>query len=597
MSSAKLRGPRAKKIASRSGFTLVEVLVATVVTLLMMVSLAQVFKLIGDSMKQGRAALELNSRLRNVAYRLQLDLNNCTVTPKPGSDAVNGAGYFKIYDGPLTDYSYGMISAALNRFGDPDDILMFTARAGDDWFVGKVPLFVLQGVAPTNQASLEMVTITAQHAEIVVFAEPLVTNEGNPNRDPYFLRMNPAGNFDRIVAGGSILPSSYRLHYRTLLIRPDLNLASTGALPFGTVGGSGWLVAEATGAQFPASTGPVVNLPSPTCDMVGPHQQCDLSIRRVDPYVATSQVAANSLEDLANPANRFAHVQIPMIPNSGSPALTDFSMPILALSPKLDSTYTRAEPGSVLAAASTSPLDHQSGFIHPAFVLTGDRTGEDVLASDVLAFDVKGYDATVPLYEVAGTVLSPNDPGYSTAGTLVGNGEFVDIGWGRKAQVHLGAGGIGQLSGVAFDSPVPFTESLYRAGLAVQDAVLPFPPAQDVNLRIFQPSYDSWYTKYEGDGFLQSEIAGANVRGVLQLRGTSTPKDSWRSVAGTYVPDTGTDGIDNSGSGSGVDDLTELETSAPFPVDLRGVKVTIRMEDPSARTFNQMTVTKEFVTQ
>jgi prepilin-type N-terminal cleavage/methylation domain-containing protein len=594
MSQVKLRGPQVKSIASRRGFTLIEVLVATVVTLLMMVSLAQVFKLMGDSMKQGRAALELNSRLRNVAYRIQLDLNNCTVTPKPGSEAVSGAGYFKAYDGPLTDYSYGMISAAFNRFGDVDDILMFTARAGDDWFVGKVPLFVLQGLAPTNQASLELVTITAQHAEIAVFVEPMVTNESNPNRDPYYLRMNPAGNFDRIVdsASGSILPASYRLHYRTLLIRPDLNLAASGALPFGTVGGSDWLVAQATSAQFPAGTGPVVSLPSPTCDMVGPHQQCDLSIRRVDPY-ATSPVAANSLEDLANPANRFAHVQIPIVPNSSSPPLTDFSMPIMALSPKLNSTYTLSEPGTLLTAASTLPLDHQSAFIHPAFILTGDRTGEDVLASDVLAFDVKGFDPTVPLYEVAGTVVSPNDPGYSTSGTLVGNGEFVDIGWGRKAQIHFGSGGISQLSGVASNSAIPFTDSLYRSGLAVQSGGLPVTPyGFSTNLLIFQPSYDSWYSKYEGDGFLQAEIGGPTVRGVLQLRGTSTPKDAWRTVA-----DAGTDGIDNSGSGSGVDDLTELETSAPFPMDLRGVKVTIRMEDSSARTFNQMSVTKEFVTQ
>ncbi len=56
-----------RALAARRGFTLLEVLIATAVTLLMMLSLAQVFKVIGDSMKQGRAALELNSRLRNVS--------------------------------------------------------------------------------------------------------------------------------------------------------------------------------------------------------------------------------------------------------------------------------------------------------------------------------------------------------------------------------------------------------------------------------------------------------------------------------------------------------------------------------------------------
>ena len=594
MSQSKIRGPRVNSIASRRGFTLVEVLVATVVTLLMMVSLAQIFKLIGDSMKQGRAALELNSRLRSVAYRLQLDLNNCTVTPKPGSDAVSGTGYLKIYDGPLTDFSYGLISATFNRFGDPDDILMFTARAGDDWFVGKVPLFVLQGLAP-NASNTELVTITSQHAEVIVFAEPMVTNDSNPDRNPYYLRMNPSENYaklkDPATGLDTDLPSSYRLQYRTMLIRPDLNLASSGALPFGNVAGADWLIAQTTGATFTTPSGTTtIGLPSPTCDMTGPHQQCDLSMRRVDPFSAISSVAANSLEDLANPGNRFAHVQIPIVG-------TDFSMPVLALSPKLNSLYTLAEPGALITAPSTVPLEHQSGFIHPAFLLTGDRTGEDVLASDVLAFDVKGFDPTVPLYEVTAggstAVVSPNDPGYSTTGTLVGTGDFVDIGWGRKAQIHFGSGGIGQLSGVENNGVEPFTDALYKSGLAMQAGPLSNP----ASLLIFQPSYDTWYSKYEGDGFLQAEIGPVNVRGVMQLRGTSNPKQVWRGVVGAYVPDTGTDGIDNSGSGSGVDDLTELETSPPFPMDLRGVKVTIRMEDSSARTFNQMSITKEFVTQ
>ncbi|MEM8733725.1 MAG: prepilin-type N-terminal cleavage/methylation domain-containing protein, partial [Planctomycetota bacterium] len=71
----------ARHRSGRAGFTLVEVLVATAVTLLMMVSLARVFKIIGDSMQEGRATLELNNRLRNVALRIQRDLGSVTVTP------------------------------------------------------------------------------------------------------------------------------------------------------------------------------------------------------------------------------------------------------------------------------------------------------------------------------------------------------------------------------------------------------------------------------------------------------------------------------------------------------------------------------------
>ena len=134
---------------SRRGFTLLEVLIATAVTLLMMVSLAQIFKSIGDSMKQGRAALELNNRLRSVALRIRSDLENLTVVPNPPVTPKSGTGYLKMFDGSLTDYSGTLYSranpAALNisRFGDVDDIFMATVRAGDVPFKGKVPRFML----------------------------------------------------------------------------------------------------------------------------------------------------------------------------------------------------------------------------------------------------------------------------------------------------------------------------------------------------------------------------------------------------------------------------------------------------------------------
>jgi hypothetical protein len=520
-----------------------------------------------------------------------------------------------------------------SRFGDVDDVLMFTARAGDDWFVGKVPLFVLQQTPPTA-ANTELVTITAQHAEIVVFPEPLVTNVGNPDRNPAFLVSDPANNFAKLVnvATGveTNLPSSYRLHYRTLLIRPDLNTG--GELPSGPV-------SYPPDAAFPTGQNVTwltarteTGLPPRVCDMAIAHQQCDLSIRRVN-QTMDSTVAANSLEDLADPSNRFAHVQLPFIG-------ANRSMPVLALSPKLDIRYAEAEPGILLtddssptAADRLSPANYQSGFIHPAYTLRsgplirGDRTGEDILASDVLAFDIKAYDPSVALYQVTDsssqvTVYSPNDPGYGLAllpptgftSVSVGNGDFVDIGWGRKAQAHFGAFAVSQLSGVTAVAGTPFTDALYKSGLAFQSGAIgssttptyhPYPtmathnfPTYSANLQVFQPSYDTWYSRYEGDGILQSELD--NSRGNQQFDTSTTgaliAAQSWRGT-GPYVIDAGTDGIDNSGSGAGVDDLSEMETSAPFPMDLRGVKVTIRMEDPTARTFNQMTVTKEFVTQ
>ena len=282
----------------------------------------------------------------------------------------------------------------------------------------------MPAITPTA-SNTELVTITAQHAEIVIFVEPLVTNDTNPDRDPAYLALDPANNYSKLIntATGAVtdLPSSYRIHYRTLLIRPDLNVG--GVLPntiaSGPVTGPDgvarrWLEARPATATFNSTT---VSLPVPTCDMVNAHQQCDLSIRRIDPAAAPSAIAANSLEDLANPANRFAHIQLPL-------SNANFTMPVLALSPKLDMKYTLAEPGVLISSTSTAaekaaPGNNQSGFIHAAYALRADptlqddRTGEDVLASDVLAFDVKGYDPGATLYELNdGTntfIVTPND--------------------------------------------------------------------------------------------------------------------------------------------------------------------------------------------
>ncbi|MEZ6137824.1 MAG: prepilin-type N-terminal cleavage/methylation domain-containing protein [Pirellulaceae bacterium] len=631
----------------RSGFTLLEVLIATAVTLLMMVSLAKIFNILGNTMQQGRSVLELNNRLRSVTDRLRLDLDNLTAIPRPPANPASATGYLQYYDGSLTDFSAGQFSAQatvsaagvedLSRYGDLDDVLMFTAKAreGDAWFTGKVPLFVLQGARQNNvtpaPGNLGMVTIAAQHAEIAVFVEPVVTNFGNDARLPDPLFIDPT-QFEPIlntgVANIAAFPAKCRLHYRTLLIRPDLNNAS-GQLPFGTVNGVDYLTAQ---QQFINT----IALPTPTCDMVMPHRQCDLSIRRVDSVATatTSPVAANSLEDLVNPANRFAHVQIPLVNGA-------LSMPILALSPRLGTT---AQPFPATAydpfnSSLISPMRYQSGFLHPAFTLAEDRAGEDVLASDILAFDIKGFDPSVPLLVSQGAdlgpgmnnvdddglngvddagelgwagtddiLLTPNDPGYAAAvaggTTPVGTGEYVDMGWGWKTRVHALATGInltgtpnisGQLSGLINSTPLsgtPFTDAFYMSGLVVQEGAITLqnPPA------ILQPTYDTWTTSYEGDGFLQTEIVGR--RGLMHITGTTGPtplNTALRGTSGNYNVDIGTDGIDN--NAGGVDDLSELETSPPFPVPLRGLRVSVRMGDPITREVKQMSVAKEFVTQ
>ncbi len=607
-----------------------EVLIATGVTLLLMVGLAQIFRVLGDSITKGRASLELNNRIRNVIHRIRTDLENITVNPRPPVKAGTGQGYLKYYDGPCTDYTFssvnpttGVINVSsfnplLSRFGDVDDIFMATVKAKDAWFNGKIPRFVLEGrtgaAADANGNGItddlaDLVSISSQYAEVVLFAEPLVSNVGNPTRNPAYLAISPLTNFEDVASGTSAavdgIPDGFRLHYRVLLIRPDLNLVN-GQLPSFPSGTPANPLTRAmlAGPESLAPYSPTA-LPTPTCDMVRIHQYCDLSIRRINDFdpATFDPVAANSLEDLANPANRFAHVQY-FLP--GSTNLV--TMPVLALGP------------AVPAIQGSNPtLVAGNGFLHPAFTLMGVRAGEDVLATNLLAFDIKALDPSVPIIGYLGAdgvagvpgspvlgsagsddiVLRPSDPGYFPFGVagiaggtsaVVSYGEFVDLDWcGKGMRSATSATSMTSLfSGttVSVLTPAGTPVSLLKSGLVRFDA-----GASGPILRVFQPSYDTFTDMLEYDGKYQAQVTGSGT--VFSISGWVTGAEAWR-----LTNDAGTDGIDNEVPGDGTaDDADEKETSPPFNTDLRGIQISVRLEDPATKQFKQMSTVKQFVSQ
>lgn len=119
-------------------FTLVELLVTMVVTLILIGALAQAFAIVGESLSQGRAVMELSGSLRFVANRLQKDLDGITVAVTPWTDEGTGAGYFEIVDGPSTDNEPVITPAIPTMFGDIDDVIAFTAFSDGTPFLGVV---------------------------------------------------------------------------------------------------------------------------------------------------------------------------------------------------------------------------------------------------------------------------------------------------------------------------------------------------------------------------------------------------------------------------------------------------------------------------
>jgi len=129
---------------SRSGFTLVELLVATSLTLLLMAVVVAGFASIGESVDRSRAVLEMADRQRAAAARLQRDLQGMTVTMDPPRHPAEDEGYFELIEGPVgpavqpqtvaVDSENGLPDTSV---GDFDDILMFTTRTTGRPFVGR----------------------------------------------------------------------------------------------------------------------------------------------------------------------------------------------------------------------------------------------------------------------------------------------------------------------------------------------------------------------------------------------------------------------------------------------------------------------------
>jgi type II secretory pathway pseudopilin PulG len=117
---------------TRRGMTLVEMLVATTMTLIIMGIVAQLFSVLGNTVNSSRSTMDVSSRLRSVANKLRQDLAGVTVPTLPPVAADADAGYLEIIEGAATDTSLGTNQI----IGDGDDALMFTTRAPQQPFVG-----------------------------------------------------------------------------------------------------------------------------------------------------------------------------------------------------------------------------------------------------------------------------------------------------------------------------------------------------------------------------------------------------------------------------------------------------------------------------
>ncbi len=145
-----LRGnnPSPRRIAAFSrprtaAFTLIEILVATTLSLILLSAVIVIFGNVSNSISDSRSMLESADRLRLAEERLQMDLAGLTVTVNTPRRPENNEGYLEILEGPATATSGIAVNTEVtgtpvdSTVGDFDDILMFTTRSSGRPFIGR----------------------------------------------------------------------------------------------------------------------------------------------------------------------------------------------------------------------------------------------------------------------------------------------------------------------------------------------------------------------------------------------------------------------------------------------------------------------------
>jgi len=560
---------RTSKIATQSrGLTLVEMLMATALTLIMFAAVAQIFGMMGTAMRDARATIELSGNLRSVSTHLQHDLDNVSVDVLPWVQPGANQGYFEIIEGPDRDVDFAAFDIIGDdptvttdphngsMAGDADDIICFTAYSKDQPFVG-----VIQGVLRSDflagtpykywvdrSDTTEFTTITSHYAEIVYFTKHTPLEDTNLN--------------DWSDANKRDADETVTLYRRVLLIRPDIHL----------------------GYMDNVANALTINSPPQTYSLnyFEAMNYYDLSMWAS----VNNQWQTNSLEDLQTRSRRVAHA--PYTAND----IAVGGVTLQVNEPAFDPAPLR--PHTLLSFEQ----------LNAALVNLGtndrDRTGEDVMLTNTLAFDVRVYDPTAPVLNDDGTnptlVLAPGDPGYgSGSATNSMTGAFADLNWSRSTPTAT------NVYNQTFQSYPNTKSQLGNITIYGGNSSAIFggttPTAANLNTTFFpqNPSmlettvlnyayYDTWPYAYEADGVDQDGVGGVD-------QGTNGFDDDGDNI----VDDQFATDLNGDGSITGTSEPSELETAPPYSKALRAVSITVRAIEEGTRQVRQDTIIADFL--
>jgi type II secretory pathway component PulJ len=370
------------------GYTLVEILVATALTLIMVAAVVKIFGDIGESVNQSRDTLEMADRLRAARARLEMDLAGITVTMLPPRRPESGEGYFEYTEGPVgprlapsslaknTDDPAN--SSPDTTVGDFDDVLLFTTRSTGRPFVG------LYWDPSTGTQS----TIESDVAEIA-----------------WFMR-------------------GRTLYRRVLLVVPGAKLDKPAGKAFFAVNDIS--VRLQGGVLVPNTLGDLTKHESryahPVTGGYPCHPHFSLPWKPATPssFTIWATVMPGGKLGLGLPTLRECCALAP------SPWPTGDLPPTVSL--------TSAAAFIDFWAKNPYPwpeVDPVTGTLKAYLDPNNSRIAEDVILTDVIGFDVKAWDPGAQVVSDGNVALGPSDPGYkalvSSGGKVVSYGAYVDL--------------------------------------------------------------------------------------------------------------------------------------------------------------------------
>ena len=517
----------------RPGLSLVEVMIAMVMTLVVLGAMMAAFSYGSVEMQKGRASIELNNRLIAAEEQLRRDLDRITVDLKPHHQLSSlPQGYVEIVEGPQTDYiatnAAGTFSHGGNEliFGDRDDYFACTIRSNGKPFRGRVGNQILE----------------SHFAEVAWFT--------------VFDTTTPADLTD------------------VLLIRRQLLIHPT----------------PPAGELFSFTDPVAATREAAVNDYISNN---DISVRVVRSG-NTISVFANNLSDLTLRGNRFCHIGSVSDPALGNVSPSDSLLDIFQLGNRFNESHVIASAVASFNVQVFAPDAFQlftpnltatgteiSTIANPGGIGFKEGSYDDDMDGTVLPVEDSVFDAgdrNAAFILGAYVDLGQAERLTNATGSLPGTPTLSKPSNGHVMGYNPATGTVADASKF-FGLPLPPLGNRFLFGFnAAAGRLSPVPPADRAGMVLYE-TYDTGTSQYNRDS---ANDPGSN--GVDD----ETPPDGLVDEARQDLDENGLIDITNSS------EVGELDAFAPYDTPIRGLRFTARVVEPLTKQVRQLTVKKSF---